>query len=358
MYKEKRLTMLKQTNNQSNQTGGGKRQEGEKEGRLYLYNKNCPRIKSGNARAPVWKRACLACQHQLGCRRYAVSRRGGAWFGAGGPASLVDPPPFPRSPTLVVIGRNVAAPSLSSTDRVIHTTLFKPSSLCPGSKEGGLSHPANSRTSLVLGWDLNPDVFKVPTPSAARVSGKCSSALPSIWSPAGGRRQSFVFLADIYLLPTAFQEGDYFLPLRTACLNRLPSPGLAPFLPRCVNRAAHPSPGKAPQLEIVSFSILVPGFFLVQIQSYTSPAALSLPFVSPQEGIPSLHSSATGFLSPSLQSSIYGPPGCPSAWRHLCHFASWTLGVQSLLASTLLCLRDEGTSDPPTSPPRWKVARS
>ena len=56
-----------------------------------------------------------------------------------------------------------------------------------------------------------------------------------------------------------------------------------------MKRAADPSPEKALQLEIGSFSILVCGFSLVQIQSYTSPASLSLPFVSLQKGIPPIH---------------------------------------------------------------------
>ena len=37
-------------------------------------------------------------------------------------------------------------------------------------------------------------------------------------------------------------------------------------------------------------------------------------------------------------------PVCP--WRRLCHSAAWTLGIQSPLASTLLCLRNEGTLVP------------
>ena len=40
-------------------------------------------------------------------------------------------------------------------------------------------------------------------------------------------------------------------------------------------------------------------------------------------------------------------------WRCLHHSAAWTLGIPSPPASTLLCLRDERTSGPPTSPPSW-----
>ena len=80
--------------------------------------------------------------------------------------------------------------------------------------------------------------------------------------------------------------------------------GVAPLLPRYTNMAAGPSQKKALQLETGSLSVPIKGFFLVQIKSYTSPDALSLPFVSPQKGIPPLHAYAACFISPGLQSPI------------------------------------------------------
>ena len=104
-------------------------------------------------------------------------------------------------------------------------------------------------------------------------------------------------------------------------------PELALLLSRCSNRTE-----KAPQLETGSFSIfphpLVCGFSLVKIQSYTSTDSLSLPFVSPQKGIPPLCTQAAHFISASLQSCTYCLLCCPfgplEMFLSLCSPDSWT----------------------------------
>ena len=100
-----------------------------------------------------------------------------------------------------------------------------------------------------------------------------------------------------------------------------------------------------------SLSVLFRGFSLVQIQSYASPASLSLPFVSTQKGIPPLGAYVAHFISLSSQSPTYGPSGCPGVSLVDSVFFLPDSWVQSPLASTLLYLRDAGSTDPPTSPP-------
>ena len=68
------------------------------------------------------------------------------------------------------------------------------------------------------------------------------------------------------------------------------------------------------------------GFSLVQIQFHTSTASLSLPFVSPQKGIPPL--------------CAYTAQAVPvGLWICFCHSVAWIPGIPSLLASILLYLR-------------------
>ena len=166
----------------------------------------------------------------------------------------------------------------------------------------------------------------------ALVPGKRCSALPDMWSLAGGCKQALS-------CPTALQGGDRFFLLQTAPLTSPLSPGLASLHPRCAIGAAGPSQEKTPRLEIESFSTPVRVFCLVQIQSYASLASLSLLFVSPQKGISPLHSF---YLSQFAIMHLW--PIRLSQWvpRCDCLFVSQTLRVQSPLASTLLSLRDKG----------------
>ena len=62
-------------------------------------------------------------------------------------------------------------------DWVSQTILFRPSLQCHRRERGSLSHSADSRASLALGWDLNPDVLNSPAPCTP-VPGKCCSAPP------------------------------------------------------------------------------------------------------------------------------------------------------------------------------------
>ena len=70
--------------------------------------------------------------------------------------------------------------------------------------------------------------------------------------------------------------------------------------PQEPEKGAGPSPKKAPQLEIGSLSVSVRGLSLVQLQSCTSLAALSLPFVSLKKGVPPLHAHVAFFYIPQV----------------------------------------------------------
>ena len=104
--------------------------------------------------------------------------------------------------------------------------------------------------------------------------------------------------------------------------------GLAPLLPRHINRAAGPSPEKARHLEIRSVSFFsVPRSMGFLWSKYSPTASLSLPFVSSKKGIPALSSYASHFISPSFQSCTCGPPSCPHGPLEmslsLCSSYSW-----------------------------------
>ena len=116
-----------------------------------------------------------------------------------------------------------------------------------------------------------------------------------------------------YIPSSHSTPGRGLLTPTADCASELVTePGAGPLLPRCVNRAAGPSPEKAPQLETGSFSVPVCGFSLVQIQPYTSIAS---PFSSLcAEGDPHLCSSAARCISPSLKPRTYGLSGRLSQW--------------------------------------------
>ena len=90
-----------------------------------------------------------------------------------------------------------------------------------------------------------------------------------------------------------------------------PSLSSPPLLTLCLSLSL--SKINIKKIESLSFFLIpeVHGFSLVQIQSYTSIAYLSLPFVSLQKGIPSLHSYAAHFISPIFQPHSYGLPIYP-----------------------------------------------
>ena len=122
-------------------------------------------------------------------------------------------------------------------------------------------------TSQALSWDSNPDVLKDPALQAPHFQGRATllSQRPArLVAPAW----SSVLGVAMCLLPTTLKETAL-----SDCSSQLvlQSPWL--WLPS--------SPGACtwPQAQWRGFS-------LVQIQSYTSTASLSLPFVSPQKGIP------------------------------------------------------------------------
>ena len=122
---------------------------------MCLYIKNFPRIKPGSAAAQVWRRGHLVLQHQSRSGRYAVTRLQGSWFGVSRSCLHCGPHcPIPEAPPCWWRGEKWQYSSLSSIDQVSQTTLFKPSSLCCGHKQGGLSSSADTH-ALMLGWDSN-----------------------------------------------------------------------------------------------------------------------------------------------------------------------------------------------------------
>ena len=122
--------------------------------------------------------------------------------------------------------------SLSSTDPVSQTTLFKPSSLCRGRKQGGLSHSTDSCASLALGWDLNPDVLKSPALCAPVLGKSCPYCLT-----ATSRVFLFVclflflFFTDsisllvislfIFSISSCFHFGRLYVPRNLSIFSRL-----------------------------------------------------------------------------------------------------------------------------------------
>ena len=71
-------------------------------------------------------------------------------------------------------------------DQVSQTTLFRLSSQCRGCEHGSLSRSSNTRTSLALGCDLNPNVLKGP-PLSNLVQILCplNGYIPSSYSIPG-----------------------------------------------------------------------------------------------------------------------------------------------------------------------------
>ena len=128
--------------------------------------------------------------------------------------------------------------------------------------------------------------------------------------------------------------------------------GWIPFFPRCTNRAA-PVQRKPHRYRIPLCPS--PGFSFDQMKSYASPASLSLPFVSPQKGIPPFHLHRPLYLSQLSITHLWPIRLSRCLPGRLSFFSSQALGVQSPLASTFLCLRDSGSLDAPTSPPCWPL---
>ena len=148
-----------------------------------------------------------------------------------------------------------------------------------------MSHSTVCCTSRALSWDSNPNVLKDPATQAPHFQGRATllSQRPArLVAPAW----SSVLGVAICLLPTTLKETAL-----SDCSSQLVLQSPRLWLPS--------SPGTCtwPQAQWRGFS-------LVQIQSYTSTASLSLPFVSPQKGIPPLHAYAAHFIFPSWQSRI------------------------------------------------------
>ena len=146
---------------------------------------------------------------------------------------------------------------------------------------------------------------------------------PWYWRSAAARRQirgpRLAGAAGFALSRSTPGRGS--LSATADCTRDLvPEPGAGSPPPQSRDPDSWPSPEQALQLEMGFFSVLVGGFSLVQIQSYASPAALSLPFVSLQKGIPLLcsfhvsqfritHLLQSGYPCGSLEATVSFPSG-------------------------------------------------
>ena len=82
-------------------------------------------------------------------------------------------------------------------------------------------------------------------------------------------------------------------------------------LPQVCEMYSWPQSRGSPAVIDLVFHHPGPCFFFLSRYSPMLPQTLSLPFVSPQKGIPPLSAYAAHFLFPSSQSCTYGLPGCP-----------------------------------------------
>ena len=122
-----------------------------------------------------------------------------------------------------------------------------------------------------------------------------------ICSLAGGHRQSLSF-EWLYTF-CLFSLGRGLLSATADCTSELISESGTGFPPPQVCELdSRTQSGESPTVRDWTFSIPIRGFSLVQIQSYSFPASLSLPFVSLQKGIPPICAYVACFISPSLQS--------------------------------------------------------
>ena len=146
------------------------------------------------------------------------------------------------------------------------------------------------------------------------------------WPLAGEHRQSLCFEQLYTFFPP--QSGKGLLSPAADCASELVTKLRAGSPPPQVRKQGSWSPSEeAPWLGIGAFSVPVHGFSLVQIQSYASPATLSLPFVSLQKGIPPLRAYTACFISPSSQPEHLWPARlswcAPGDSLSLCSPDSW-----------------------------------
>ena len=156
----------------------------------------------------------------------------------------------------------------------------------------------------------------------------------------------------------AHRGGDCFLLLQTAPLTYHQIQG---WLPSSTGALTSSQPQSRESPTVRDGIPLSPGPRFsscpdaMLVQSYASPATLSLPFVSQQKEIPSLHAYPACFISSSSQSPTYGLLACAGvSLVDSVSFPPRLLGVQSPLTSTLH-LREEQSTDPSTSLPCWPL---
>ena len=125
-------------------------------------------------------------------------------------------------------------------------------------------------------------IFSHSTPGKWPPCPPADCTLGPVTAPGGGGRR------QILCYHAALQGGNHFLQLLTEPLTYNCTWAWLPSSPG--GRTGSQTQSKeAPQLEIGSLSVSVRGLSPVQLWSCTSLATLSLPFVSPQEGVPPFH---------------------------------------------------------------------
>ena len=172
-----------------------------------------------------------------------------------------------------------------------------------------MSHSDHSSSSLVLSWDLNPGCLK-GSHTVHPGSGEVPLHAADIWLLAGGRRQSCPLNRYI---PSSHSTPEKGLLFPTAdCASELVSPDWLPSSSRVGTGQPAPSPEQAPQImDLCPFRSVV--FLLSRYSPMLPPASLSLPFVSPQKGIPPICASAARFISTQF-AVMYLWPARLSPW--------------------------------------------
>ena len=166
-----------------------------------------------------------------------------------------------------------------------------------------------------------------------------------MWSLDGGHTQALS-------CPTALRGGDHFLLLWSSDPDLAPKPGAGSLSPQVHDQDSWPQSGESPSVGECIFLCPGPRFF------YCPDSVLCFPSLSFSSLCLSAEEdpSSICFISPSSQSHTYGPPGFPSGSLEetLSLFLLDSWGSKSF-GFNLLCLRDTGSSDTPTSLPCWPL---
>lgn len=201
---------------------------------------------------------------------------------------------------------------------------------------GGLSRSANSCTSLVLSWDLNPNVLKGPT-LCVLVPGKCHSTplTNGLWLVSTGR----VSCPLNGYIPSSHstRERESLSPTADCASELVTEPGASSLPPQVRELGSQPQSKESPTVRDWLFLRPQSMVFLLFKYSPALPQPLFFFPLSAEGDLspPCLH--CTFYLSQFAITHVW--PARLSPWTCLCHSTAQTLGIQRPLPSTLLCLR-------------------